>query len=363
LEQFMHRALALATLGRGRVSPNPLVGCVIVHEPPGAVPRILGEGWHRVYGQAHAERNALAAVSPADRALLPQATVYVTLEPCAHQGKQPPCADLLIENRVGRVVVCTDDPFPEVAGRGIARLRAAGIPVEVGLLAREGRAMNARFFTAIEQNRPYLILKWAESLDGFIGGVGAQPVPISGPLSRRLVHRWRSEEDAILVGTTTARLDNPRLDTRLWSGPELPGLPVDSSGQPGVSGRNPVRITIDRNGTLPPGLNLFDTSQPTLVYTATPARSAGLTEWISLDFTAPTLPQLLADWQHRRIQSVFIEGGAVLLNSFLEANLWDELRVFRAPILLGAGVKAPAVRGRLAGRERVGTDELLTFRP
>jgi diaminohydroxyphosphoribosylaminopyrimidine deaminase / 5-amino-6-(5-phosphoribosylamino)uracil reductase len=299
-----------------------------------------------VYGAAHAERNAIASVRPEDEHLLPESTAFVTLEPCSHYGKQPPCADLLIEKRVGKVIICTGDPYHEVAGRGIAKLRAAGIPVEIGLLAEQGRAMNIRFFTAVEARRPYLILKWAETLDGYIGGgAGGRPVQISGPLSRRLVHRWRSEEDAILVGTNTARLDNPRLDARLWPG------------------RNPVRITLDRQATLSPDLKLFDGSQPTLIYTATASRSVGPTEWVSLDFTALLLPQLLADWQHRRIQSVLIEGGTALLNSFLEANLWDELRVFRSPMLLGAGVKAPTVRGKLVSRERVGADELLMFRP
>ncbi len=358
----MHRALWLATLGRGHVSPNPLVGCVIVHRPElGHQARIIGEGWHQIYGQAHAERNAMAAVSPADASLLSESTVFVTLEPCSHYGKQPPCADLLIEKQVGKVIICTGDPYYEVAGQGIAKLQAAGIPVETGLLAKEGRAMNVRFFTAVEKQRPYLVLKWAESLDGFIGGGAAfradgQPVQISGPLSRRLVHRWRSEEDAIMVGTNTARLDNPRLDARLWPGVDSPG--VDSS-----HGRNPIRITLDRHATLPAHLHLFDGTQPTLVYTETAARTAGPTEWVRLDPSSPTLPQLLADLHQRRIQSVLVEGGTALLNSFLEASLWDELRVFRSPKLLGAGTKAPTVRGQLVRQERIGDDELLTFTP
>ncbi|WP_420148514.1 bifunctional diaminohydroxyphosphoribosylaminopyrimidine deaminase/5-amino-6-(5-phosphoribosylamino)uracil reductase RibD, partial [Spirosoma sp.] len=218
MHQFMLRALELASLGRGHVSPNPMVGCVIVYEPdgPNAEPRIIGEGWHQRYGDWHAEVNAIRSVRPDDAHLLPEATVYVTLEPCSHWGKTPPCADLLIENRVKRVVCCNDDPNPLVAGRGFSKLRAAGISVETGLLAEQGRSLNARFFTFFEQKRPYVILKWAETTDGFIAGEGGQPVKISGELSHRLVHRWRSEEDAIMVGTNTARVDNPRLNIRLW---------------------------------------------------------------------------------------------------------------------------------------------------
>ncbi len=350
----MHRALWLATLGRGHVSPNPLVGCVIVHTDSVGQSRIIGEGWHQQYGNPHAERNAIAAIAPADEALLPEATVFVTLEPCSHYGKQPPCADLLIEKRVGKVVICNGDPYHEVAGQGIAKLRAAGIPVEIGLLADLGRAMNIRFFTAIEQQRPYIILKWAESLDGFLGKPGPQPVQISGPVSRRLVHRWRSEEDAIWVGTNTARLDNPRLDTRLWSGESTLG------------GRSPIRITFDRHQTLPATLNLFDNSQPTLIYTEGTTHQnryagTGQTEWILVDSGQPALPQIMVDLHQRRIQSVLVEGGAILLNSLLKAGFWDELRVFRSPILLGEGTKAPTIQGQLVSQERVGEDELLRF--
>lgn len=359
----MRRALELATLGRGHVSPNPMVGCVIEYNDPIAGPRIIGEGWHQRYGEAHAERNAMLSVSPEDEHLLPECTVYVTLEPCSHYGKQPPCADLLIEKRVGRVVCCNHDPNPLVAGKGFAKLREAGIAVETGVLNEVGRDLNARFFMFMEKNRPYIILKWAETADGFIAGKNGQPMQISGPLSQRLVHRWRSEEDAIMVGTNTARTDNPRLNVRL--------VPVQT-------GRNPTRIVIDKQLRLDADLNLFDGSQPTLGYNFIKTETVGQTSYIQLSPDKPFLPQLLADLYERRIQSVLVEGGTTLLNSFMDAGLWDEMRVFRSQMMLGneqsdapvrrsdipaGAVKAPTVGGRLVSREWIGDDELTTYQP
>ncbi|MFD2570675.1 bifunctional diaminohydroxyphosphoribosylaminopyrimidine deaminase/5-amino-6-(5-phosphoribosylamino)uracil reductase RibD [Spirosoma soli] len=346
----MRRALELATLGRGHVSPNPMVGCVIEHQG-----RIIGEGWHQRYGEAHAERNAVLSVRPEDEHLLPESTAYVTLEPCSHYGKQPPCADLLIEKRVRRVICCNDDPNPLVSGQGFEKLRAAGITVETGLLAETGRVLNARFFTFFEQHRPYIILKWAESADGYIAAKGestreGKPVQISGPLSQRLVHRWRAEEDAIMVGTNTARTDNPRLNVRLF--------PV-SDGSPA----NPTRIVIDKQLQLSPDLNLFDGSQPTLGYNFIKTETVGQTTYIQLSPDKPFLPQLLNDLYERRIQSVLVEGGTTLLESFMDAGLWDEMRVFRSQKILLGGVRAPRVRGRLVSRELIGKDELSTYRP
>ncbi|GAB3250499.1 bifunctional diaminohydroxyphosphoribosylaminopyrimidine deaminase/5-amino-6-(5-phosphoribosylamino)uracil reductase RibD [Larkinella harenae] len=336
----MSRALELARLGRGHVSPNPMVGCVIVHNQ-----RIIGEGWHRQYGGPHAEVNAVRSVT--DETLLPEATVYVTLEPCSHFGKTPPCADLLIEKRVKKVVVCNDDPNPLVAGKGLAKLRAAGIEVETGLLADEGRELNRRFFTFIEQQCPYLILKWAETADGFMAPADFRPMPISGALSRQLVHKWRTEEDAFLIGTNTARYDNPQLNVRLWSG------------------RNPVRVVIDKLLQLPSSLHLFDSFQPTLVYSTVPAQTEtdSRTTYVSLNPEADFLTQLVADLYRKKIQSVVVEGGAVLLNSFLERGLWDEVKIFKSSHVLGAGLAAPVVRGRLVDTERIGEDWLMTYRP
>jgi diaminohydroxyphosphoribosylaminopyrimidine deaminase/5-amino-6-(5-phosphoribosylamino)uracil reductase len=342
-ERFMLRALELAALGRGSVSPNPMVGCVIVHETESSS-RIIGEGWHQRYGDWHAEVNAVRSVQSEDAHLLPESTVYVTLEPCSHWGKTPPCANLLIEKQVKRVVCCNDDPNPLVSGQGFERLRAAGITVETGVLSEPGRRLNARFFTFFEQQRPYLILKWAETADGFISGPNGQPIAISGQLAQRLVHRWRSEEDAIMVGTTTARIDNPRLNVRQWTG------------------RNPTRIVIDKSLQLPGSLHLFDNTQPTLVYNFQKTEISDQTTYQQLHPDQPFLPQLLADLHARRVQSAFVEGGSTLLNSLLDAGLWDELRVFRSPKLAGDGVKAPTIRGAVQSREMIGRDELSIYR-
>lgn len=333
-ELFMQRALQLALLGQGHVAPNPMVGCVIVHNG-----RIIGEGWHRQYGQAHAEVNALNSVI--ERHLLPESTVYVTLEPCSHFGKTPPCADRLVQEGVKEVIVCNDDPNPLVAGRGLNKLRQAGIQVQTGILAQKGRELNRRFFTWIEQQRPYVILKWAQTADGFLAGPDYQPVPISGPLAQRLVHRWRSEEDAIWIGTHTARTDNPRLNVRAWTG------------------RNPLRIIPDRTLSLPPDLHVFDGSQPTLVFTEKerePAPNltyATLSDW--------SLTAMLADLKTRNIQSILVEGGTRLLESFLAEGCWDEIRLFRSSAFLKKGIPAPHFTAKQVLRERVGVDELTVW--
>lgn len=349
---MMLRALELATLGRGFVSPNPMVGCVIVHETADNGTRIIGEGWHQQYGSWHAEVNAVRSVAPQDEHLLPESTVYVTLEPCSHVGKTPPCADLLIEKRVRRVVCCNNDPNPLVAGKGFQKLRDAGIEVIAGVLAKEGRALNARFFTFMEKQRPYIILKWAETADGYLAAPNYRAVQITGPLAQRLVHRWRAEEDAIMVGTNTARYDNPRLNVRLW---------------PAKPEQNPVRIVIDNAFSLPDSLHLFDGSQPTLVYTqaSSPLLTSGKDQVgvISLNTQQPVLPQLVADLYQRKIQSVLVEGGTALLQSLMEAGLWNEMRVFRSPKMLGDGIKAPTVRGQLTSQEMIGEDELRVFKP
>jgi diaminohydroxyphosphoribosylaminopyrimidine deaminase / 5-amino-6-(5-phosphoribosylamino)uracil reductase len=344
---FMRRALDLAQRGGPATRPNPLVGCVVTHRG-----RLIGEGWHQHYGGPHAEVNALAAVSAADRHLLPESRVYVTLEPCAHHGKTPPCADLLVAEKVAEVVVCNRDPNPLVAGKGLAKLRAAGIGVETGLLEAEGRWLNRRFFTMQERQRPYLVLKWAETADGFLAGPYFQPVQISGEQARLLTHKWRTEEAAILVGTRTALHDNPRLNAREWPGPQ------------------PVRAVIDKNLSLPPAHHLFDGSQPTLVYTYRHRAPRENVEYVTLTEPAhgpgqvvDLLPQLLTDLHQRGLQSVLVEGGPTVLNSLLDHGLWDEMRVFRSRSKqLGAGIAAPkpGLSG-LQGVENVGDDELLTW--
>ncbi len=332
----MQRALELAQLGQGTVAPNPMVGCVIVHEN-----RIIGEGWHRQYGQAHAEVNALNDVT--ERNLLPQATVYVTLEPCSHYGKTPPCADRLVSEGVRRVVICNDDPNPLVAGRGIRKLREAGIEVETGVLAAQGRRINRRFFTYFEKNRPFLILKWAETADGYLAGREGQPLQISNAISRRLLHKWRTEEDAFLVGTRTLQADNPQLNARLWPG------------------RNPVRIGLDRGLSLPNTYHFLDDSQVTLVYNQRETRQTERTQWVIPD--SWDLPTLMQDLRQRSIQSVVIEGGPTLLQSFIEQNLWDEIRIFRSSVRLGSGLAAPDFCGTLLQKDRLLTDELSIWAP
>ena len=343
---FMRRALDLALLGRGRTRPNPLVGCVVV----GPAGDIIGEGYHQQYGGPHAEVNALASV--ADPALLRQSRVFVTLEPCAHHGKTPPCADLLIARGVPEVIVCNDDPNPLVAGQGLARMRAAGIKVSTGLLAEEGRKLNRRFFTFQEKTRPYLVLKWAESADGFLAGPHFQQVQISGPQAQLLTHQWRTDEAAILVGTRTALHDNPRLNAREWPGPQ------------------PTRLVIDKNLALPPSHHVLDGSQPTIIYTHRERASTPNLTYVTLPFApagAPPspdlLPAILADLHARQMQSVLVEGGPTVLNALITSNVWDEIRVFRSAKRLERGVAAPrlGLRG-WQSHEKVGPDDLFIYR-
>jgi diaminohydroxyphosphoribosylaminopyrimidine deaminase / 5-amino-6-(5-phosphoribosylamino)uracil reductase len=343
--QFMQRALQLARLGAGTVSPNPMVGCVIVHEE-----KIIGEGYHQKYGEAHAEVKAVNSVS--DKSLLSESTVYVTLEPCSHFGKTPPCADLLIKHQVKKVVVCNYDPNPLVAGQGIEKLRLAGIEVEIGLLEEEGRELNKRFFTYIEKKRPYIILKWAESSDGFIAKKNYESVQISNLLSRRFVHKMRSAEDAIMVGINTARYDNPKLDNRFWTG------------------KNAVRVLIDKNLSLPENLNIFDNSQKTICYT-TVARSSTsrsvLKNTMEVDLLKDDFRSInelvLEDLYQRKIQSIIIEGGTILLQSFMDLGLWDEAFILKSKLILEDGVKAPVIEGREVLRENLGDNLLIKRKP
>ncbi|WP_018476496.1 bifunctional diaminohydroxyphosphoribosylaminopyrimidine deaminase/5-amino-6-(5-phosphoribosylamino)uracil reductase RibD [Pontibacter roseus] len=338
-ELYMRRALELAKLGSGYTSPNPMVGCVVVHGN-----RIIGEGWHRAYGGPHAEVNAIASVE--DKSLLPKSRVYVTLEPCSHFGKTPPCADLLISSGVRDVVVCNTDPNPLVAGRGIKKLSEAGAQVKVGVLENEGLELNKRFFTFHAQKRPYLLLKWAESADGFIGGPAFEQVQISGPLSRRLVHKWRSEEQAILVGSHTAAHDNPRLDTRFWTG------------------RSPLRVVIDRKLQLPGHLHLFDKSQPTVVYTYQKKEQTHENlQYVRLRENESLLPQIMQDLHQRQVLSLLVEGGTYLLKSLLKESLWDEALLFKSSTkVLGKGTEAPLMaQGRLLEVNQLGTDWLFYY--
>lgn len=336
-ELFMQRALELATLGRGFVSPNPLVGCVVVHDH-----KIIGEGWHRKFGEAHAEVNALQGVQ--DKSLLPESTVYVNLEPCSHFGKTPPCVDLLLRHSVKKVVIGNIDTHPKVSGEGIKKLRDAGIEVITGILDKQGRELNKRFFTQVEKNRPYILLKWAQTADGFIARENYESKWISNEFARQWVHKWRSEEDAVLVGTKTAFHDNPQLNVREWTG------------------RHPVRVVIDRFLKLSEKLRVFDQSQKTIVYNLLKHEEHENLLLIRLD-EETFLPQMMNDLLRHNIQSVMVEGGAQTLQFFIDAGWWDEARVFVSKRTFGKGISAPRLNGNLFAEENVITDKLFTYYP
>lgn len=328
----MQRALELALLGVGQVSPNPRVGCVIVHEG-----KIIGEGWHKKYGEAHAEVNAIGEVENPE--LLKESTVYVNLEPCSHFGKTPPCADLLIQHQVKKVVVANLDTNPLVGGVGIKKLREAGIEVVTGVLEKQGRELNKRFFKYVEKQQPYIILKWAQTSDGFIAHSNYESKWISNELSRQLVHRWRSEEDAVLVGTRTAAHDNPSLTVRAWTG------------------RNPTRVVIDRFLRLPESLRLFDQTEKTICYNVLKHQAVKNNLFIRLD-EGNFIHQLMADLYQQKIQSVMIEGGAQTLQLFIDAGLWDEARVFTATRSFGHGIAAPTIHGKIKSTQDILGDQL-----
>lgn len=331
-EFFMARAMELALLGSGNVSPNPLVGSVIVHDG-----RIIGEGWHEKYGGPHAEVNAINNV--VDKALLKESTVYVSLEPCSHFGKTPPCADLLIQHQVKKVVVANLDSNPLVSGAGLHKLRAAGTEVTSGILNKKGRELNKRFFTLMEKKRPYIILKWAETADGFIARKNYDSKWISDEFSRQVVHKWRTEEDAVLVGMRTAKQDNPMLNVRDWTG------------------RNPVRIVIDRFLKVNEKLHLFDGSQKTLCYNVLKHEESSNVVRIRID-EENLLQNLVGDLVKREIQSLIVEGGAQTLQAFIDLDLWDEARVFISPKTFEDGIKAPAISGVLQTQQRIVGDWL-----
>ncbi len=338
-EKYMQRAINLAKLGAGYVSPNPMVGAVIVHDN-----KIIGEGYHQKYGEAHAEVNAINWVlnnyfDAENR--LQQSTIYVSLEPCSHFGKTPPCVDLLIKHQLAHVVIGCTDLNPLVGGKGIAKLQTAGIKVTYGVLENECIDHNKRFFTSINKQRPYIILKWAQTADGFFAPHGNLKHWITSATAKTLVHKWRSQEDCILVGKNTALIDNPQLNVRL------------------VEGRNPKRAVIDRDLELYKNLFLFDDSIETFVFNHKQTIIAGNTKYIGIEEFDYLLPQyILYQLYLNDVQSLIIEGGSKTLQTFIDANLWDEARVFIGKAKLLEGIKAPTIIGKLISSCRVEDDNL-----
>ena len=337
-EKFMSRAVELAKLGMGQVAPNPMVGCVIVQNG-----MIIGEGYHRKYGEAHAEVNAIRSVKNPE--LLCQSTMYVTLEPCSHFGKTPPCADLVVEMKIPKVVVGSLDPNEKVSGKGIKKLMEAGCEVITGIMEDECLRMNRRFMTVHRKNRPYIILKWAQTEDGYIDRARGeaefgQPTWITNDLSRIAVHKMRSDEAAILVGTKTVLKDNPSLTVREWSG------------------NHPLRMVLDRRGILPVSCALLDQSTETIVFTEAEMTSKPNLEYVRISFNSGMLQEINAFLSQRGIQSLLVEGGKSLLESYMREELWDEARVYIGNARFGSGIKAP-VTDWILDREEPLDDSLM----
>lgn len=340
-EKYIKRCIELAKNGLGTTYPNPLVGSVIVYEN-----EIIGEGWHKKSGEAHAEVNAVNSVK--DKSLLSKSTIYVSLEPCSHFGKTPPCCDLIIGNNIPNVVIGTVDPNEKVAGKGIKKLIEAGKNVTIGILEEECNELNKRFFTFHQKQRPYIILKWAESADGFIAPkkrIEQKPVWITNPFSRQLAHKWRSEEHAILVGTKTVIDDNPTLNVRDWAG------------------NNPIRIVLDRKNRIPQESHIFNNDSKTIVLSEE-KNSLENSNLISetIDFDKNIAEEITAILHKHNIQSVIIEGGRQMLQTFIEANIWDEARVFKGNIYFNTGTKAPDFNFKHRSKSKILDDELLIFR-
>lgn len=320
---FMQRCLEIAKAGMGYVAPNPMVGAVIVYDN-----RIIAEGYHKAFGQAHAEVNAIKSVK--DNAILRKSTLYVNLEPCSHMGKTPPCSDLIIGKKIPRVVIGTIDPNSLVSGKGISKLANSQVTVKSGIHEKECRELNKRFFTFHEKNRPYVILKWAQTTDGYIDKIRKSGEDIgvnwiSNPISRTLVHKWRAEEQAIMAGTNTIITDNPKLNVRYWKG------------------SSPIRIILDQNLRIPQSANIYDKSSYTLIFNSRKSERIDNIEFIRIDFKKDVLPEILSQLYTRDIISVLVEGGKELLESLIKENLWDEARVFIGDKNFTSGLEAPQI--------------------
>lgn len=336
-EQYMKRCLELALLGKGKVAPNPLVGAVIVHHN-----QIIGEGYHESFGGNHAEINAINSVS--DKNLLKDSSLYVNLEPCNHHGKTPPCIDAISKYDIRKVFIGCTDPNPNVSGKGIQKLLDTDCLVKVGILEKESIQINKRFFTFYEKKRPYIILKWAQTKDGFIAKNDRKRTWITGELTKKLVHQWRSNEMAIMVGTNTAIIDNPSLDVRHWEG------------------TNPIRIVIDKDLKLDKNLNLFNEKAKTIVFNNLQNHPGEKITYIKIDFLKKSIPQILHSLYELNIQSAIIEGGKVLLDSFIAENSWDEARILTAPIEFKSGISAPFIKGKIQTTTQIGMDILTVIK-
>ena len=337
----MHRCLGLAMLGGGNVSPNPMVGAVLVHRN-----RIIGEGYHRYFGGPHAEVNCINSVSEANRPFIRESTLYVSIEPCNHHGKTPPCSDLIIRHGIPAVVVACKDPFAAVNGAGLLKLQQAGIHVITGVLEKEAMDLNRRFFTFHQQHRPYIILKWAQSQNKKIAAGDGSPVKISDPLTDRLVHRWRTEEAAIIVGTNTVLKDNPALTARWWPG------------------KHPWRIMIDRHLKIPAGSRLLDNTAPTIILNQVIQKQEGNLTYHQYDTDRPVITETCTLLYREGLLSLIVEGGAVLLQSFIDAGLWDEARIITNNQLnIVNGGNAPELSGAVCiHTEYLRNDEISYFR-
>ncbi|WP_127141673.1 bifunctional diaminohydroxyphosphoribosylaminopyrimidine deaminase/5-amino-6-(5-phosphoribosylamino)uracil reductase RibD [Flagellimonas marinaquae] len=344
-QKYILRCIELAKKGLGTTAPNPMVGCVIVHQNT-----IIGEGFTDPYGGSHAEVNAINSV--ADKELLKEASLYVTLEPCSHYGKTPPCADLIAKYRLKEVFIGLQDPHDKVAGKGIQKLKEAGCKVTVGILKEQCREHHKRFLTFQEKKRPYIILKWAESNDGFLApekslrNSNPEPFWISNPYSKQLVHQWRSQEQAILVGTRTVLEDNPKLTTREWSG------------------KNPVRVVLDRDLKIDADHHVLDKSEQTIVLTSVDDASKYVegVNYEVIDFSQSLAQQICEVLHQHDITSVIVEGGAQMLQTFINAHMWDEARVFKGIIDFKKGLPAPRLQGTLQHQEQILTDTLSIYR-
>jgi diaminohydroxyphosphoribosylaminopyrimidine deaminase/5-amino-6-(5-phosphoribosylamino)uracil reductase len=342
-EKYMQRCIELAGNGLGKVAPNPMVGAVLVHDS-----KIIGEGFHREFGSAHAEVNAIdEAIKKHGEEILRQCDLYVNLEPCSHFGKTPPCTNLIIQKKIQRVIIGCTDPFDQVNGVGIKKLLSEDVNVTQNFHEKECRELNKRFFTFHEKKRPYIILKYAQSQDGYISAetVTEHNRWITNEYSRMLVHKWRSEEQAVMVGTATAKNDNPLLTVREWKG------------------KNPIRIMLDNELKVDVMHNIYDLSAPTLIYNGVKNETEKKHEFVRIDFRKPVLQQVMDSLHEKNIQSVIVEGGSKLLQSFIDENYWDEARIFTGNKFLGSGTKAPAIHGKIDSHEYIENDQLIVLKP